>query len=90
MPDGLRNASAGDAPRADRIIRSARRFVIPGEAGRASAPGTRDLAADIVPQPIEHGGSFKAGLLWLRSSHRNRLSRIVFERGFHHRWPIDN
>ncbi len=29
-------------------------LVTPGEAGRASAPGTRDLAADIVPQPVQH------------------------------------
>jgi hypothetical protein len=61
MPDGLRNVLAGDGPRADRITCSTRRFVISGEAGRASAPDARDLAAD-VPQPVQHGGSYKAGL----------------------------
>jgi len=50
MPGERKNLSAGDGPRADRITCSTRRFVIPGEAGRATVPDTRNLAADFVPQ----------------------------------------
>ena len=72
MPGERRNLSAGDGPRADRITCSTRRFVIPGEAGRASAPDTRNLAADFVPQPVQHGGSYKAGLRNWRRRLRTR------------------
>jgi hypothetical protein len=85
IPDGLRNASAGDGPRADRIICSTRRFVIPGEAGRAAAPGTRDLAADIVPEPVQ---SF---LTQSNTAGRTRLASSGWRRRFRNRsGPIPN
>jgi hypothetical protein len=63
IPDGLRTSR----PETDRgqIESSAPpdASIVPGEAGRASAPGTRNLAADIVSQTVQHGGSYKAGLL---------------------------
>ena len=59
MPDGLRNASAGDTPRADRIIRAARRSSFrkggPGAVARHAGSRGRPRSSANPTRRVVHG-----------------------------------
>jgi hypothetical protein len=89
VPGRLRNASTRKAPQADQSPAPSDASRCSGETVRASVPGRRLLAADIVAQPIWHGGSFKAGLLALARP-APKPWRQPAASCLHSQWPTDD